>query len=223
MIYSAEGLGLDREVIIHHLMAVCGGLMGVYCIMARLGVFAAAETTNMIAIVCDILGRDTRDLILRLSAFIVYICGMISYTLLKKRFMSGMQYISLFVDLFAIIAMCMIPLSVEPFLALYPLFFATSFQWCAFQGARGYTCATIFSTNNLKQTVTSVTEYLTSKKGSSERRTHGDKALFFGGTLLCFHIGVAEGYLAYGLMGNNVILLCLLPMVVCLYLMRMPS
>ena len=43
---------------IHHMMALCGGFLGVYAIVNRMGVFASAQTSNLIELVCDLLGRE---------------------------------------------------------------------------------------------------------------------------------------------------------------------
>ena len=108
--------------------------------------------------------------------------------------------------------MGLITAEVNPFVALYPVFFATAFQWCAFTGAKGYVSATIFSTNNLKQTVTSFADYLLSGKEEAGREKKLEKALFYGGTLLYFHVGVAAGYGASLLWGTRSIWLCALPL-----------
>ena len=112
----------------------------------------------------------------------------------------------------ALAVMGLIPAEVNPFVALYPVFFATAFQWCAFTGAKGYVSATIFSTNNLKQTVTSFADYLLSGKEEAGREKKLEKALFYGGTLLYFHVGVAAGYGASLLWGTRSIWLCALPL-----------
>ena len=66
-----------------------------------------------------------------------------------------------------------------------------------FKGANGYVSSTIFSTNNLKQTVLSAAEYLLYKDEEEIRKEKGRKAAFFGGTLLSFHLGVGFGYLIW--------------------------
>ena len=203
------------ETAIHHLMALCGGLMGVYTIMSRMGVFAAAETTNMIEIVCDILGKDPEALLSRLLALLIYILGLICHTALKMKTRLELRYISIGLDVLAILSLLIIPEDVDPFLALCPLCFAVAFQWCSFEMARGYSCSTIFSTNNLKQTVTSAAAWFMTKKEDPDRLKKADRALFYGGTLLCFYGGAAAGYKAWGIFGTSSILLTLIPLFIC--------
>ena len=203
------------ETAIHHLMALCGGLMGVYTIMSRMGVFAAAETTNMIEIVCDILGKDPEALLSRLLALLIYILGLICHTALKMKTRLELRYISIVLDILAILSLLIIPEEVDPFLALCPLCFAVAFQWCSFEMARGYSCSTIFSTNNLKQTVTSAAAWFMTKKEDPDRMKKADRALFYGGTLLCFYGGTAAGYEAWSILGMSSILLTLIPLSLC--------
>ena len=62
--------------------------------------------------------------------------------------------------------------------------------------------ATIFSTNNLKQTVTAAVEACLSRRDGEVHDKMVQKALFFGGTLVCFHLGVAAGYGLWLLVGD---------------------
>ena len=69
----------------------------------------------------------------------------------------------------------------DPFIALYPVFFATAFQWCSFKGADGFNSSCIFCTNNLRQCTTGFAEYLYSKDSEALRR-----GIFYGKVLLSF-------------------------------------
>ena len=207
---------MQRDVIIHHLMAFCGGLMGVYSIAGRMGVFAAAETANMIEIVCDIVGKDNLQFAYRVGALLIYSLAMVIHTVMSRMTRLDLRIISLALDALAALALSLIPIDIDPFVALYPLFFASAYQWCSFNGAEGYTCSTIFSTNNLRQAVTAATDWLILPKEDERSHKSGEKAVFFGGTLLAFNGGVAIGYIAYSIIGNVSVLLSLIPILVVL-------
>ena len=81
---------------------------------------------------------------------------------------------------------------------MLPLFFAAPIQWNAYAGDAGYGSSTIFSTNNIRQTVTSLTSYLIDGDIKMKR-----KAQFFGMTLLFFHIGVALASVAEIFLGKG--------------------
>ena len=101
---------------------------------------------------------------------------------------------------------CFSSIGSEDFIALYPLYFAMAIQWCSFKGGDGFTCSTIFSTNNLRQFTTSMTEYLCSKDPDALR-----KWKFFASVLLCFHFGVIVSYLSCKNFGHTGSLVCFLP------------
>ena len=208
-----------RDVQIHHLMAACGGFMGVYAIVSRMGVFGSAQTANLIELVCDILGRDPLEISYRVLALAIYIGAMVLFVVLEKRSSWDVKRVSIVIDLAAVAVSGFIPEGINPFAALYPVFFASSFQWCAFKGAGSYVSATIFSTNNLKQTVTAAVEACLSRRDGEAHDKMVQKALFFGGTLVCFHLGVAAGYGLWLLWGVRSIWACALPLCACALLL----
>ena len=208
-----------RDVQIHHLMAACGGFMGVYAIVSRMGVFGSAQTANLIELVCDILGRDPLEISYRVLALAIYIGAMVLFVVLEKRSSWDVKRVSIVIDLAAVAVSGFIPEGINPFAALYPVFFASSFQWCAFKGAGSYVSATIFSTNNLKQTVTAAVEACLSRRDGEAHDKMVQKALFFGGTLVCFHLGVAAGYGLWLLWGIRSIWACALPLCTCALLL----
>ena len=204
--------GKDLNVCIHFMLALCGGFFGVYAIESRMGIFGQAQTSNLIDLLCDILGRDMSDAALRFVAAILFISGMVSATVLEKRSKYNVRHLAILINITAAVLLGFFPLSMNPIVALYPVFFAASFQWCIFKGAKGYVSATIFSTNNLKQTTVSIVEYFLLPKGDAARSEKKQKAMFFGGTLICFHIGVIIGYLLWINYGFRCIWFCILPL-----------
>ena len=63
--------------------------------------------------------------------------------------------------------------------------------------------------------MTAATEALISRGDEGARRKKAEKALFFGGTLACFHLGVAAGYGFWLLWGVRSIWACALPLAAC--------
>ena len=107
-------------------------------------------------------------------------------------------------------------------LALCPVFFSMAFQWCVFKGAEGYACSTIFSTNNLKQTVLSFTEYFLAGEDEQEERAKNlKKGRFFGETILFFHASVAAAYLSLRVMGLAAVWLAVCPLFIGLVMTEM--
>ena len=144
---------------------------------------------------------------------------LVLFVVLEKRSSWDVKRVSIVIDLAAVAVSGFIPEGINPFAALYPVFFASSFQWCAFKGAGSYVSATIFSTNNLKQTVTAAVEACLSRRDGEAHDKMVQKALFFGGTLVCFHLGVAAGYGLWLLWGIRSIWACALPLCACALLL----
>lgn len=186
------------DVIVHYLMAIIGGFLGGFAIFSRMNVFGSAQTANLIDLVRDILGNNYIESLIRIGALGIYVLAIVLATFCSYRTKWKLQYLVLFLDFSCAILLGVIPENVNPIIALYPCFFATAFQWCVFKGALGYTSSTIFSTNNIKQTVLSFTEYfLVSDNLTKHEKLK--KGCFFGGTLLSFHSGVALSYLLYSM------------------------
>ena len=101
------------------------------------------------------------------------------------------HYLSPIVTAVAAVVLALLPPQLNTVIALYPVFFAMSFQWSSFAGARGFYSATIFSTNNTKQSSLALAEYL-----CDHDRAHLRKMWFYLATLGCFHVGASWAFCA---------------------------
>lgn len=202
------------DVYIHYLITLCGGFFGVYAIVSRMGNFGQAQTANLIELIGNILGKDMTAGMIRLLAAVLFICGMVLATVLEKKGKIDLRYLSILFDFAAAVMVGFFPLSMDPVMALYPFFFATAFQWCVFKGAKGYASATVFCTNNLKQTTISLVECFFMSKNNPERREKLEKAKFYGSTFLSFYIGVVVGYFLWYFFGVHSIWFMTLPLLV---------
>jgi len=196
---------LDRETWAHHAMAAAGGFFGVYALLTRGGTFGSSETSNLIYLVIAGLDGTWGSALVRLGGTACYIAGIV-FTVLWRRCgrRPRAQILSIAVDAAACLVLARIPAETDPILALYPMFFATAVQWVSYSRAAGYNCATIFSTNNLRQFAEGITEYLCTREAEQLR-----KLKFYGGTLAWFHLGVAWGWWCTGRWGISGIYGCL--------------
>ena len=86
-------------------------------------------------------------------------------------------------DAAALALASMLPL--EPALVgIYPIFFASAFQWGVYSGADGFNSATIFMTNNFKQSVLGWLQYGLTKDKEFKR-----KAILYTYTAIGFFLG----------------------------------
>lgn len=181
----------DLERRLHLTVTFIGGFMGCYAIFNRCDVFGSAQTGNLISFVMDLAGHSDTHMFFRFSALLIYILAMVSTVFLSHKLQkTTLKLVSVLIDGLALILLGFLPEDLDPFVALYPVFFATAFQWCSFKGADGFNSSSIFSTNNLRQCTTGFAEYLYSKDSEALR-----KGIFYGKVLLSFHLGVAMCFL----------------------------
>lgn len=166
-------------------MALIGGFIGGYAILNHCDLFGSAQTANMISLALAVGGRQSSDWLVRILGLFIYIAGIVSTVFLPKMMKNiNLKRCSICIDMAALVLVGILPESTNHFVALYPLFFATAFQWCSFKGADGFVSSSIFSTNNLRQCTASFAEYFASHDREALR-----KGKFFGKVLICFHLG----------------------------------
>ena len=187
-------------------IVIIGGILGGYAIAGFQGMFASAQTTNLIAIIELLLGKNVMEAMCRVGALMVFVSGIVISEYIKLKKSWNVKRIAVVVDMLAAVWLAFGVLSDNTILALYPCWFATAFQWNIFEGAQGYTSSCIFSTNNLKQFTLATTRYLC-KKDLVEK----NKAKYFGKVLLCFHLGVLVACAFYPMFGQKTVLLALIP------------
>ena len=178
------------DVYRHLAFAVVGGFFASYAILCRMGVMANAQTMNLAELVLNALSGDGHGVLLHLGALAVYVFGTMLTVLLPHLLGLDPRHASPVISGMSAIVLALIPEQAPTMLALYPIFFAMSFQWSSFSGADGYYSSTIFSTNNTKQTSLALAEYLCQRDPVQLRR-----ARLYALTLLCFHVGVTLAFL----------------------------
>ncbi|MGN1014524.1 MAG: YoaK family protein [Butyricicoccus sp.] len=202
----------DREHLLccqHHAMAACAGYLGVYAILCRNDFLGNAQTSNLIYLVTALLGHNIPEALLRIGAALLYMSGIALTVFWSKKWHRNPHYLSYAVDCIAVLVLGLLPADCNVVIGLYPIFFAMAIQWNSFSGAYGYVSSSIFSTNNLRQVANALSEYCITH---DKKQLH--KAKFFGGTLLCFHLGVALCFVLHPFFGIRSVWLCYLPLLV---------
>jgi len=201
------------NVYLHFIMCFMGGFIGAYALLNRMDTFGSAQTGNLIELVLSLLGKNRADFLIRLGAFLIYIVAIFITVVLTNKTKLNLRRYVLFVNTVGILILAFLPKEANPVLALYPIFFMTATQWSIFHGAKGYNCSTIFSTNNVKQTVLAFGNYCFKKEHKEL-----EKGKFFLSSLICFHVGVGISYLAYLELGILATLVCFVPILVAFYI-----
>lgn len=200
------------NVNLHFLMCFTGGFIGAYALLNRIDNFGSAQTSNLIELIFSLFGKNKTEFFIRLGAFFLYILAIGITVVFTHKTKINLKRYAMLVNVIGFIWLAFLPKNMNPVVALYPVFFMTATQWSVFHGAKGYNCSTIFSTNNIKQTILAYSNYYFKRE-----KQELEKGKFFLGSLVCFHIGVAVSYVAYVEVGILATLFCILPMFFAFY------
>ena len=151
------------DEIIHWLMACYAGFGGMYSVVLHARNFVNAQTGNLMSITEDFLGGDFFSVMTRVGALIMFAAGVVVSFLLSQKIQKDMRKIVICVNAVAITLVALMPLTWDPIMTIYPMIFAASFQWGTFSEAQGYASATIFLSNNTKQSVLAWTQFFMTK------------------------------------------------------------
>ncbi len=197
-----------REERLHYIMSFVGGIFAIYALLEYSNVFGSAETSNMIVLVENFLHWEPCYILIRLGNLFIYALGII-FTMWCARYHHDLQKrISIVIDAIAAVLLSFFPKDIHPVIALYPVAFAMSIQWCTFRGVCGNPSATTFSTGNFRQLVSNAYTYFTEKSKESLF-----KAKFYLCTLLSFHAGVATVCIIRPYMLHSSIWLAFVPLI----------
>lgn len=180
-----------RDMLLHSTMCIIGGFMGCYTIMCRSENLGSAQTSNLIQIFTCLFGSNIFDFLLRLGGMGLYVFATVICVVLRKKTSCNMEKYAIAVDAAGLAALSLFPVNINPIIGILPIFFMMSTQLSVFHGIGDYSSSTIFSTNNLRQCITALSEYIINKE-----KPQKDKSIFFGNSLLWYHLGVIFGFFA---------------------------
>lgn len=196
----------SREMLLHYAVSAIGGFLGGYAIYNHCDIFGNAQTANLIHLVGKLFSADFSGLIFLIFAFLAFAAGNVFFVIAEKFIKRDVRLISLAMTSCAVLLIGLFPNISNDYVAVLPIFFVTPIQWNAFNTAGGFASSTIFSSNNVRQAVMSLTRYIIDK--DSEQ---GRKAKFFWLTLLSFHSGAALACVTGIFLGVNSVWFCALP------------
>lgn len=196
----------SRQKLLHYAVSSIGGFLGGYAIFNHCDFFGNAQTANLIHIVCNIFSGEFSALFFLVLALITYILGNVFYVIAEKFIKIDLKIVSLVMTSCAVTFIGLFPNVANHYIAVLPILFVTPIQWNAYRTAAGYASATIFSTNNLRVAVTSLTKYIIDKD-----EKQGEQARFYWLTLLGFHSGVALSCVASLFLGTSSVWFCFVP------------
>ena len=179
-----------KQKTLHHTVSMIGGFMAGYTIFNHLDIMANAQTGNLVKLVLSACSGNLESIGFMVLLFFVYCAANAFYVVCRRYSRLSMKIISLMITAASIPLVGLLCFSGNAYLSVLPIVFAMPVQWNAFKTAGGNSSSTIFSSNNVRQAVIQLTNYIMDRDAKSARN-----ARFYWATLLFFHIGVAASCL----------------------------
>ncbi len=152
------------------LIAAAGGLCGCYGTIA-FGTFAFGETGNLLHLWNDLVEGNWINTLLRLLTVGLFVIGIALAVILPEKIgKRKWRVICLIIETVLTGFTMLVPEQVHFLLQLAPLFLAAAMQYHSFNDCEGFAAATIFCSNNLRQTTLGLVGWLRKKDAESLRR-----------------------------------------------------
>ncbi len=197
------------------ILALVGGFMDVYSYMGRGGVFANAQTGNILLVGVHI-SEGNFDLAARfLFPVLCFAVGIMASDLVHERFSSLMHWRQVTVFAEAVILLCVSLIGSDlnvPANCLTSL--ACGMQVESFRKIHGHGIATTMCIGNLRSALQSVDDYMITRK-----RGFLENGLLYFGVIMCFVAGAVLGNWCLDRFGLTSIALCSLLLLGAFFLM----
>ena len=174
------------------LITLSGGLQDAYTYITRGGVFANAQTGNIVLLSGSLFSADWRRAVSYIIPITAYALGLLATALLRERLRgkSGRLHWRHWIvaaEILLLAAVAFIPPEMSR-AANAIVSFSCAMQVEAFRKVRGYAYASTMCIGNLKSCMESLSGYITAKDGESLR-----KAGYYALVILVFALGAGLG------------------------------
>lgn len=183
------------------LLALAGGFMDAYSYIARDGVFANAQTGNILLVGVNLSGGDLMRAGRYFFPVLAFALGIMLADLIHERFSSVFHWrqLTVFLEAVILLGVSFIP-GTANLVANCLTSFACGMQVESFRKIHGHGIATTMCIGNLRSALQSVDDYIiTHNKGFLEN------GLLYFGVILTFVVGAVLGNLCIGWLGLHAI------------------
>ena len=200
------------------LLAMAGGLLDAYTYVMRGGVFANAQTGNIVLLGVRAIEGEWGGVLHYLLPILAFAVGVIAAELIKGKFRYAQpvhwRQISLGIELAVLLCVTFLPQSLDA-LANVAVSFVCAVQVESFRKVHGNAFATTMCTGNLRSGTEQLYQFL-----RTGQRDHLRRAVQYGGIILSFIVGAALGAWCSGLLGLRTAAVACIPLFIALCLMR---
>jgi uncharacterized membrane protein YoaK (UPF0700 family) len=193
----AFGLARNRQMsdtfMVGCILCFLGGFLDVYTYICRGGVFAFAQTVNVIQLGARILQGDVDGILVYLMPITAFILGILCAEILKKKLISckriHWRQIIIIIELLIVLPVSFVPAGNSNSLVIILISFVCALQFQSFRTTNGKQVVTTMITGDLRSAVENVYKYTTTKETEYIRT-----ALLYVMIILLFLLGVMLGY-----------------------------
>ena len=200
------------------LLAAAGGLLDAYTYLVRGGVFANAQTGNIVLLGVRAVEGDWPGAIHYLLPILAFVAGVLAAECIKARLRGAVRVhwrqVTIMLELLLLAAVALFPPALNG-LANIAVSFVCAVQVESFRKVHGNAFATTMCTGNLRSGTQQFYQFLT-----TGRREYLCRGIQYGGIILLFIIGAAVGAACVGQLGQYTVALACLPLLLALFLMR---
>lgn len=199
------------------LLAAAGGLLDAYTYLTRGGVFANAQTGNIVLLGVRLAEGKPEEALRYLIPILAFVAGVLAAEWIKSRFKQSSavhwRQITVGIEVIILLLVALLPHSMDT-VANIAVSFVCAVQVESFRKVHGNAFATTMCTGNLRSGTERFWMYL-----CTGEKEHLSKSVQYGGIILCFIVGAALGTWCSGVMGLYAVGTACLPLLVALLLM----
>ncbi len=198
-------LQTSESFLLSAILSFSGGLQDAYTYNVRGGVFANAQTGNVVLMSQNLMQGNSAEAIRYLIPLLAFAAGIFTAERIETGFKSGKKphwrQIVLFVEIIILSIVGFLPGGLNT-AANVTVSFSCAMQVQSFRKVHGYGYASTMCIGNLRSGTESLSHYLRNKDRQSL-----NKALHFFGIILFFAAGAGTGGILSGMLGIKTILL----------------
>lgn len=211
---------LSESVRLGVMLAVVGGFLDVYTFVSRGGVFANAQTGNIVLVGVELTKRNFTQALMAFLPILAFIVGTIVYEIIKDikvpsiAFVTNAECIILFIETIVLFIIGFIPTTVPDIFVTVPISFVSSVQISSFRTLVDSPYATTMCTGNLRSACHAAYIAITKKEKKSATRT-----IRYAIIILSFLIGSCIGGISTYLIGYKSIWIASIMLIICVCLL----
>ena len=195
-----------HELAVYLPLAFVGGFLEIYTYINMSGLFANAQTSNLVLLFNGLLSDNIPSAVYCVMPVILYILGITVTELIPKKMRDPSvrwpEYCVL-IEAVCMAGVALCPKIIPARVSALPVFFLTAMQYNTFKSMQGQGVSTVFCTNNLRQAVIHFWRWKEKKDGA--QAVYMSVYVFVIGM---FILGVVAGFSLSHLWGVKAVLAC---------------